>query len=155
MVPELADKAPAALPGEDCAPRKQPEPQKIHPAACRLGAWFLFQLQLELVAQETLHGIPHPFQLLPVLRPDHHVVHVAHIGGTPQRFFDEPVRQAEVGVGEMLAGQASDRQPPTRPRRVGTYDPGKKRQQHWIAEFPPDERQQHIVVDVVEIFSDK
>ena len=154
MVPELADKAPAALPGEDCAPRKQPGPQKIHPAACRLGAWFLFQLQLELVAQETLHGIPHPFQLLPVLRPDHHVVHVAHIGPAAQRLFDKAVRQAEVGVREMLAGQASDRQPPARRRGMRPHDSLEEIQQRPLAELSLEQREEHLMVDAIEILPD-
>ena len=47
-------------------------------------------------------------------RPEDEVVHVSDVAARAESLLDEPVEPAQVEVGEVLRGQAADRQPAPR-----------------------------------------
>ena len=58
--------------------------------------------------------------------PQRHVVHVADVPRDAQVFLDEAVEPTEVEVGEVLRGQAADRQPgPCPPRKLRMICPNR------------------------------
>ena len=74
------------------------------------------QIQLKLTGEERSDRGQVVLEFGRRIRPEDAVVHVANIAANAQTFLDEAIEPAQVEVGEVLRGQAADRQPTPRRR---------------------------------------
>ena len=110
-LPQFRLETPQRTPIQNTPAGKHPKPPKVHAMTGAVQMRPGLQFHAEIMNDKVFDHSPSLQKPFGVILPQDEVIHVAHIPGNSQFIFHQSINRAEVKIGPMLAGEASNRKP--------------------------------------------